>query len=156
MLLGSRQLQLLARAGRAPGICPVHRLSFSGRSTAVPRCLRLARASRLVGQASRQEDSFLQPAHFTSSGQHAATRWSWPLLPVILYTFPASAEGINYAPGQGADVVKNIAGIGYAGLLAFWLFKVIGRRVKRGTTEVLNYSLQEHVYAAVVIAAVFY
>lgn len=137
MLLGSRQLQLLARAGRAPDICLIHTSPLAGRSTAVPRCFPLAQASKLVGPATRQEDGVLQPAHFTR-GQHAATSWSWPLLPVIFYTFPASAEGINYAPGQGAEVVKNIAGIGYAGLLAFWLFKVIGRRVKRGTTEVLN------------------
>lgn len=135
MLLGSRQLQLLARAGRAPGICPVHRSPSAGRSTAAPRCFPSAQASKLVGPATRQQDSVLQPAHFTSTGQFTATKWSWPLLPVIFYTFPASAEGVNYAPGQGADVVKNIAGIGYAGLLAFWLFKVIGRRVKRGTTE---------------------
>ncbi|KAL0038463.1 hypothetical protein WJX77_007253 [Trebouxia sp. C0004] len=107
MLVGSRQLQLLARAGRAPDICPVHRSPLSKRSTADPRCIPLARASNFVGPATRQEDTVLQPAHFTSRGQHAAT---------------------NY-------VVKNIAGIGYAGLLAFWLFKVLGRRVKRGTTE---------------------
>jgi len=154
MLLGSRQLQLLARAGRAPDICPVRRSPLAGRSTAVRRCFPLAQTSKLVGPATRQEDSFLQPAHFTSRGQQAATNWSWPLLPVIFYTFPASAEGINYAPGQGADVVKNIAGIGYAGLLAFWLFKVIGRRVKRGTTEVLNVLAHEHLYAACVYAAV--
>ncbi len=156
MLLGSRQLQLLARAGRAPDICPVRRSPLAGRSTAVRRCFPLAQASKLFGPATRQGDSFLQPAHFTSRGQQAATNWSWPLLPVIFYTFPASAEGINYAPGQGADVVKNIAGIGYAGLLAFWLFKVIGRRVKRGTTEVLNNFLHEHFHSAFVIAAVLY
>ncbi len=156
MLLGSRQLQLLARAGRAPDICPVHRSPLAGRSTAVPRRLHLAQASKLVGPATRQEDTFLQPAHLTSREQHAATHCSWPLLPVIFYTFPASAEGINYAPGQGADVVKNIAGIGYAGLLAFWLFKVIRRRVKRGTTEVLNYLTHEQFYAAFGFAAVLY
>lgn len=154
MLLGSRQLQLLARAGRAPDICPAHRSSLAGRSTAVPRRLHLAQASKLVGPATRQEDTFVQPAHLTSRGQHAATLWSWPLLPVIFYTLPASAESIKYAPGQGADVVKNIAGIGYAGLLAFWLFKVIGRRIKRGTTEVLNVLADEHLYPARVYAAV--
>lgn len=154
MLLGSRQLQLLARAGRAPDIRPVHRSPLAGRSIAILRCLHLAQASKLVSPATGQEDNFLQLVHLTSRGQHAATHWSWPLLPIIFYTFPASAEGINYAPGQGADVVKNIAGIGYAGLLAFWLFKVIGRRVKRGTTEVLNDVPHEHFCAAFVLAAV--
>ena len=154
MLLGSRQLQLLARAGRAPDICSAHRSPLAGRSTAVPRRLHLAQASKLAGPATRQEDTCVQPAHLTSRGQHAATLWSWPLLPVIFYSLPASAESIIYAPGQGADVVKNIAGVGYAGLLAFWLFKVIGRRVKRGTTEVLNVLAHEHLYAACVYAAV--
>lgn len=52
-----------------------------------------------------------------------------------LYAFPAAADSSVYSPGAGADVVKNIAGTAYAALLAFWLFKVIGRRVKRGQTE---------------------
>ena len=59
-----------------------------------------------------------------------------PLLPA-LYAFPAAADSSAYSPGAGADVVKNIAGTAYAALLAFWLFKVIGRRVKRGQTEVI-------------------
>lgn len=64
------------------------------------------------------------------------------LLPLYLSTLaclPASAsaaDSITYTPGAGADVVKNVAGLAYVALLAFWLFKVIGRRVKRSTTEV--------------------
>lgn len=64
------------------------------------------------------------------------------LLPLYLSTLacvPASAsatESITYTPGAGADVVKNVAGLAYVALLAFWLFKVVGRRVKRSTTEV--------------------
>ncbi|KAL3141484.1 hypothetical protein ABBQ32_005046 [Trebouxia sp. C0010 RCD-2024] len=63
------------------------------------------------------------------------------LLPLYLSTLacvPASAsatESITYTPGAGADVVKNVAGLAYVALLAFWLFKVVGRRVKRSTTE---------------------
>ena len=64
------------------------------------------------------------------------------LLPLYLSTLaclPASAsaaDSITYTPGAGADVVKNVAGLAYVALLGFWLFKVIGRRVKRSTTEV--------------------
>ena len=64
------------------------------------------------------------------------------LLPLYLSTLawlpdPASAaDNITYTPGEGADVVKNVAGLAYVALLGFWLFKVIGRRIKRSTTEV--------------------
>lgn len=64
------------------------------------------------------------------------------LLPLYLSTLAwipgsaSAADSINYNPGEGADVVKNIAGLAYVALLGFWLFKVIGRRVKRSTTEV--------------------
>ena len=67
------------------------------------------------------------------------------LLPLIaLASLPSSAvaaDSITYAPGGGADVVKIVAGLAYVGLLAFWLFKVIGRRIKRSTTEVKLASL---------------
>lgn len=55
----------------------------------------------------------------------------------------ASAAEIDYAPGQGADVVKNVGGLAYVGLLAFWLFKVVGRRIKKSTTEA---GLMLHIY----------
>ena len=64
------------------------------------------------------------------------------LLPLYLSTFAflpdaaSAADSINYTPGEGADVVKNVAGLAYVALLGFWLFKVIGRRIKRSTTEV--------------------
>ena len=64
------------------------------------------------------------------------------LLPLYLSTLAwlpdsaLAADSINYTPGEGADVVKNVAGLAYVALLGFWLFKVIGRRIKRSTTEV--------------------
>ena len=63
-------------------------------------------------------------------------------LPLFLSTLSwlpdsaSAADSINYTPGEGADVVKNAAGLAYVALLGFWLFKVIGRRIKRSTTEV--------------------
>ena len=99
------------------------------------RCISTCRfASRRVLSVSAKSDN---TSNFADS--HSAS----PLLPLYLSTLtciPASAsaaDGITYNPGGGADVVKNVAGLAYVGLLAFWLFKVIGRRVKRSTTEVI-------------------
>ena len=70
-----------------------------------------------------------------------------PLLP-LLTAFPAEADNINYAPGAGADVVKNLGGLLYAGLLAYWLYIIIGRRVKRAQTEVyLRFSPERFLFS---------
>lgn len=88
-----------------------------------------------------QQTSSVSARSAKRAGLHRACIDS-SLLPLYLSRLvwlPASAsaaEGITYSPGAGADVVKNVAGLAYVALLAFWLFKVIGRRVKRSTTEV--------------------
>ncbi len=132
MLAGSHKLLLLALSGRAPT------------SHVAPRNVLAKLGSTLSGLPPVSNCPSAQQAQSPSKKvlQHNSPSCAdrdrlWLLAPALLYSLPASAaEGIKYAPGEGADVVKNIAGIAYAGLIAFWLFKVLGRRVKRGTTEV--------------------
>lgn len=132
MRAGVRSLSLLARAGRAyPLLC----LQSACKLNRICICLDrkfIACAATQAGLASKQELNKASPCKRIRSDH---TDIPWPLVPMALFVPPASADSIAYAPGQGADVVKNIAGLAYAALLAFWLFKVIGRRVKRGTTE---------------------
>lgn len=91
--------------------------------------------------ASPKKSSFVNPQSAKLANLHDISIDS-SLLPLYLSTlawFPgaaSAADSINYTPGEGADVVKNVAGLAYVALLGLWLFKVIGRRVKRSTTEV--------------------
>lgn len=146
MRVGVRPLSVLARAGRAYTFI---RLQSGFNFSRVCDCSdgKLpARTSAQAGPASTQELNAPDLASPCKRVRSAHTDLPWPLVPMALFAPPASADNIAYAPGQGADVVRNIAGLAYAALLAFWLFKVIGRRVKRGTTEVTHGCIKRPVH----------
>lgn len=48
----------------------------------------------------------------------------------------AAAELAAYDPGSSVDFVKNAAGIGYIGLLAYFCFRLFNKRSKFATSEV--------------------
>ena len=135
MRVGVRPLSVLVLAGRPYTFRRPHNSCTVIR---VCVCADWKSPARTAGPASKQQLNTREPSLPCGRVRTVHTGVAWPLVPVALFAPPASADSINYAPGQGADVVKNIAGLAYAALLAFWLFKVIGRRVKRGTTEVLH------------------
>ena len=91
--------------------------------------------------ASTKETSLVKPQSAKHANLHDISIDS-SLLPLYLSTLAwlpeaaSAADSVNYTPGEGADVVKNVAGLAYVALLGLWLFKVIGRRIKRSTTEV--------------------
>lgn len=117
-------------------------LSVQPKPFSLIRVTTQSRLKRSVSASSRPRRDNLQalcrPQRLT---QPAVTRqdspelWHLILAATVASPLSASAAEINYTPGQGADVVKNIGGLAYVGLLAFWLFKVVGRRIKRSTTE---------------------
>ena len=133
MLVRSQHVVLLDPAGRS-SVRLVSHFRFASRH-ARQQSKFSASATIEAGSAVKQACSAPEAPFPAASSDSGSTKWLWLLAPSVLCSFPASAESISYAPGEGADVVKNVAGLAYAALLAFWLFKVIGRRVKRSTSE---------------------
>lgn len=120
--------------------CPAHLVSSAQRLVILRRPLKRSFAvhttsfrhssSPLTSHTAAQLTQAKQQDRLFTLAQHLilAAAASCPL--------PAAAADVNYTPGQGADVVRNVGGLAYVGLLGFWLFKVVGRRIKRSTTEV--------------------
>ena len=118
-------------------------LSVQPKPFSLARVTIQSRLKRRVSASSRPRQDNLQalcrpqrPTQPSITGQDSPElAWHLILAATVASPLSASAAEINYTPGQGADVVKNIGGLAYVGLLAFWLFKVVGRRIKRSTTE---------------------
>ena len=75
------------------------------------------------------------PKQYPVAKQQLGSKLILTLAATLSSPLYASAAEVDYAPGQGADVVKTVGGLAYLGLLAFWLFKVVGRRIKKSTSE---------------------
>ena len=55
----------------------------------------------------------------------------------MLAAAPAlAAEGVKYDPAVGGDVVKNVAGVAYLGLVLFFIVRLLSKRARTATGEV--------------------
>ena len=132
---------------RSCSLSPVGACGWTPRTKPIPLIHVQACASFKPFQPARQYSastknlSSLNPQSAKHANLHDISIDS-SLLPLYFSTLAwlpdsaSAADSINYTPGEGADVVKNVAGLAYVALLGFWLFKVVGRRIKRSTTEV--------------------
>ena len=143
-MLTTYSLSPLRSCGRA------QRLADASLLVPVKAPVLIQRAACIPARRSPPQRVLLVSSQSGNTSGFADSRSISPVLLLYLSTFtctppPASAaDSIIYTPGGGADVVRNAAGLAYVGLLAFWLFKVIGRRIKRGTTEVIPSRLTCH------------
>lgn len=55
---------------------------------------------------------------------------------MLLAAAPALAdEAIKYEPNAGGDVVKNLAGVAYLGLVLFFVVRLLSKRANTATQE---------------------
>eukprot|EP01023_Acetabularia_acetabulum_P041259 TRINITY_DN4014_c0_g1_i1.p1 TRINITY_DN4014_c0_g1~~TRINITY_DN4014_c0_g1_i1.p1 ORF type:complete len:297 (-),score=39.32 TRINITY_DN4014_c0_g1_i1:492-1322(-) len=59
--------------------------------------------------------------------------WSVPFLGSTLQA--AAEEGAQYDPEQGSEVIKNISGVAYTALVAFFLFRLFKRRASKAKSQ---------------------
>ena len=94
--------------------------------------------NRTQAGAQHQQQVTQVPAIARQQGRHAASiSLAAALGSALLAAAPALAvEGVKYDPAVGGDFVKNLAGVGYLGLVLFFIVRLLRKRARTATGEV--------------------
>ena len=127
----SRQHSLPALHSCRPVRCTVKTACVAKSSTSMSRW----QPAPACSQQSQRHELYAEPCSKIDRQRQLCSGLT-VLCSMLLAAAPALAEeAIAYQPTAGGDVVKNLAGVAYLGLVLFFVVRLLSKRAKTATEE---------------------